>query len=526
MMNKKHCMNWKNIGWSAAWLLLAACTHELDSFGEGGGQSGSDHGNGQCYVVDYAEVGEEGAGTRALLSDGELPPNKRISSLTYLLYEGDDLVKCRKISDIGTSTTWPLTRSTMTWAQRQELKDTLELDRQYTAVFIANSWRDEVTDDEGLLDETNQLLKNRQTLSQAYLVMPAEGFTDATLYYIDKKEISFATGNADGIDRDHPYNCPVALSRIVARTDIERTDTGLNGGTDEEEAFKAYLAGALEEMETDLLADAGTVYTSLRTYLGTLANLYDAETGTYAASYDKLAEAIRNSVPTIWDKQKDAITQAVHTELLTDCAANTAIRAQCAPWQDYQTATVTYDTPANAFGLDKLEAVNRAGLANDASSLTYGICPSDDDTPGKVVMAGLGAAGCNTIQTLTLANEDNTQIVFTGLEFATGHGKNELLRLVCNPLGKLDYAEGAATKNVTVTLDWDEYITIEVFNDCFVSVEGGTQDGFVQEAQAKLAGYDTHQYGSWDSFNLQLTLPDMSQDGSAVCTPTLSRDTE
>jgi len=461
------------------------------------------------------------------LSDGELPANERISSLTYLLYEGDDLVKYRKISDIGTSTTWPLTRANMTWAQRQELKDTLELNRQYTAVFIANSWRDEVTDDEGLLDETNQLLKNRQELSQAYLVMPAEGFTDATLYYIDKKEISFATGNADGIDRDHPYNCPVALSRIAARTDIERTDTGLNGGTDEEAAFKNYLAGALAGMETGLLADGGTVYASLSTYLGALATRYDAETETYAASYTKLAEAIRSSVQTIWNAQKDAITRAVHTALLTDCADNDAIQAQCAPWQNYQTATVTYATPANAFGLATLEAVNRNGLANDASSLTYDICPSDDDTPGgKVVIAGLGAAGCNTIQTLTLAKASGTQIAFTGLEFATGHGKNELLRLVCNPLGKLDYTEGAATKDVTVTLDLGKYISLE---NCFESVEGGTQNGFVQEAKEKLDDYDTQygtQYGSWDSFNLQLTLPDMSQDGNAVCTPTLSRATE
>ena len=81
------------------------------------------------YVIDYTFEGTR-TYTRSIHQDQ--PANQRISSLTYLLYGKDGkskesmLLKRREIPDISKDTKWPLKRETMTWGQREALKDTLE----------------------------------------------------------------------------------------------------------------------------------------------------------------------------------------------------------------------------------------------------------------------------------------------------------------------------------------------------------------------------------------------------------------
>lgn len=522
---------WNSIGWmAAATLLFTACSQEQEVF-ENAYNPENVAPDAGCYIVDYTEVGDAGNHTRALLADGTLEPNQRITSLTYLLYEGDELMKTRKISDINPQTQWPLTRENMTWAQRQELKDTLELNRAYTAIFIANSWVDETFDENGVLDETNQLLKNRSNLAQAYLIMPSNGFTDGTMYYVSKQDFSFNTGNAEGIDRNHPYNCPVTLKRIAARTDIQRLNTGLNGSSTDTDDFNAFLEGVLKSengLATLQLADQGPVYNHLKDELNGLASSYNNETGTYLASYNKLADAIEASIDQIWQDQKTRITELVQKTLLEDCAENTAIQTQCAPWQNYQTLTVNYNQPANAFALGTLSAAHRSELAT-AGNLTYDIYAADSDTPGKVVIAGLGNqdATTNVIQSLTLTKEDNTTLTFNSLNCQTGNGQNELLRLVCNPLSKLEAKTDAMTKTLTgITIRLEDYVNI---GECYVAlteiIEGASEEDFIAEVKEKLSQYGA-QYGSWEQFVLQITIPDMSQTSNAVCTPALSKATE
>ena len=99
------------------------------------------------FVVDYT-ASTDGAASRSA--------SDMISSLDYLLYESTDgstytLAKRVEIPDISTDTAWPLRRETMTWAQREALKDTLNTSNSYKAVFVANADAEKVWDGEIVL---------------------------------------------------------------------------------------------------------------------------------------------------------------------------------------------------------------------------------------------------------------------------------------------------------------------------------------------------------------------------------------
>ena len=122
----------------AASLLLAVCACSKEDL-----NTTTDTGNGGTvaalpegtFVVDYSV--SDGETSRA---GEEGRPNTSISSLLYLLYDSEgQLVKEREIPGIGTDTKWPLTRENMSWEQREALKDTLNVEMTYTAVFLANT---------------------------------------------------------------------------------------------------------------------------------------------------------------------------------------------------------------------------------------------------------------------------------------------------------------------------------------------------------------------------------------------------
>lgn len=160
------------------------------------------------------------AATRAI-SHTALPAHQRIRSLTYLLYdENGGLVKRREIPDVDRmgEGDWPMRRATMTWAQREALKDTLRLGQDYTALFIANA-------DESLFGG-EQVLHTATTtdgqetalaLEDVYLSLPRTApFDDHNLFYLCVLPVHPAATT----DRDYPLSCPVQLSRIVSRTDF------------------------------------------------------------------------------------------------------------------------------------------------------------------------------------------------------------------------------------------------------------------------------------------------------------------
>ena len=165
------------------------------------------------FIVDY--TADTGTSTRALSED--VPAGKRINSLTYLLYsEEGTLLKRREVPGLDKDTEeWPLTRENMTWEQREALKDTLETNTTYHAVFIANIdstklWKDATTD-------KLSPLKRAGNYNDAYIELPDRAFTDRDMFYYFSKDINSAD---EGADRDNPYDCNVQLHRIVTRTDF------------------------------------------------------------------------------------------------------------------------------------------------------------------------------------------------------------------------------------------------------------------------------------------------------------------
>lgn len=160
------------------------------------------------FIVDY--TAEAGKATRALSEN--VPAGKRINSLTYLLYSEDGtLLKRREVPGLdGDDETWPLRREAMTWEQREALKDTLETNTTYHAVFIANI-------DSTELWNSVSPLKRAGNYDDAYIELPARAFTDRDMFYYFSKDINSAD---EGADRDNPYDCNVQLHRIVTRTDF------------------------------------------------------------------------------------------------------------------------------------------------------------------------------------------------------------------------------------------------------------------------------------------------------------------
>lgn len=216
--------------------------------------TGSTMPDGQ-FIVDY--TAEAGKATRALHEN--VPAGERINSLTYLLYsEEGTLLKRREVPGLDKDTEeWPLTRENMTWEQREALKDTLETNTTYHAVFIANIdstelWKDATTD--GLSP-----LKRAGNYDDAYIELPDRAFTDGDMFYYFSKDINSAD---EGADRDKPYHCDVQLHRIVTRTDFFFEELpvweGLN--TEDEPATALLREGEVgdiitEEPDSTLVSD-------------------------------------------------------------------------------------------------------------------------------------------------------------------------------------------------------------------------------------------------------------------------------
>lgn len=184
--------------------ILSACSEELEGVDAGTDVPVLDT---DCFVVDYTVEGNEG------LSRGE--NTSPITSLTYLLYQDDELVKERQIPDISSETVWPLTRENMTWEQREALKDTLQAWGNYQVVFVANAVYPASGENE---DAGISYITGKDSYQTLALQMPAQPFSADNMFYLFSSEIK----KEDDTDRDHPLNCPVTLKRVVSCVELKR----------------------------------------------------------------------------------------------------------------------------------------------------------------------------------------------------------------------------------------------------------------------------------------------------------------
>lgn len=196
-MRQNRILNY--IGAAGLLLVVCACSKEdlnTTSDGEkGGAVVALPEGT---FVVDYSV--SDGETSRA---GKEGRPNTSISSLLYLLYDSEgQLVKEREIPGIDDNTTWPLTRENMSWEQREALKDTLNVEMTYTAVFLANTdaglFKDDSDNEEQVLfyktvttgTDGTSATTTYDNLRDVYLKLPSVPFNDKNMFYISKHTLS------------------------------------------------------------------------------------------------------------------------------------------------------------------------------------------------------------------------------------------------------------------------------------------------------------------------------------------------
>ena len=172
--------------WGKAFLLalpfMVSCQKDAEQYFTAGRAENGTVAEGS-FIVDYTSEAESRA-----------EASVRIRSLDYLVYENSGangayvMKKHRSIPDINKETVWPLTRNTMTWAQREALKDTLNTSCDYKVVFVANAdadiWGEEVLKNVG----------TENTFEEARLSLPStKTFDDTNMYYMWTGELSGAS---------------------------------------------------------------------------------------------------------------------------------------------------------------------------------------------------------------------------------------------------------------------------------------------------------------------------------------------
>lgn len=262
---------------TAALLMLAACTQDPveDLVSSGNTQSG-DLPEG-TFIVDYLPSADLPA-TRGL-GEGEA-----ILSLDYLLYASKDngttytLTKHKEISNISADTHWPLTRENMTWAQRQELKDTLSTDSKYKVVFVANAADEVWKDKTGFQPMTG--IDGDANFNNARLLLPPNGDfqqTDGTytFYYMWTGDID----PANGYNKNTPAQMNVVLQRMVNKVEIRLADEVVKGiesesGSNYADKVNNYVTNILKNYYKNHYANTdthqGELYGIAKTYLDNL----------------------------------------------------------------------------------------------------------------------------------------------------------------------------------------------------------------------------------------------------------------
>ena len=282
---------------TAALLLAASCANDPVEEVLNPSAPGT-HLPGDTFIIDYAASTGE-ADTRA-------DANQRIQSLDYLVYQSTDggttytLLKRRAIPDINTDTRWPLTRKTMTWAQREALKDTLNTSCMYKMVFVANAadW---------IWNETTPVLSNSSTKVLLYANLPADGteapkfedgrlilpprvFTEKDMYYMETVEVD---GKSYTEEKTAYMN--VLLKRMINKVEV-KLNTDINNGGINYDDLTSYLKTEIETDYTQLSTEQGKLYSSITKTLTDLANGLNVDWHIrYEDAKDKVAELIKGT---------------------------------------------------------------------------------------------------------------------------------------------------------------------------------------------------------------------------------------
>lgn len=457
---------------SAAGLLLAVCAcgkENLNTTADGDNGGAATALPEGTFVVDYSV--SDGETSRAF--EGGLDANQRISSLLYLLYDSEgQLVKEREIPGIGTDTKWPLTRENMSWEQREALKDTLNEGSTYTAVFLANVKKDLFGN-----TQTEELLQNKENLTEAVLYLPQTPFTDSNMYYLWKEELEYTQPeDASDDSRDNPLSKKIILRRLVSRIDMERVeikDDAVKTGMGEN--FDQLLVDGLNSALTDKVEELKSKQNVTNANCSALLSLLKG----------KVEDIVLNNYRGYIDQLVTNFKWIANYDLLVSS------------WTAFTASEFTFESMHNRMSINDLTS----SYDNSITSRTY----TYPITEGKATWIGFASGNFNGI---TLLKEDGPSLTLAFVSQSITLGKNEKVSYTCNPIGNISYDVDYIGEDYPVNVNMSTYFTEysswdDLLNNESFSFDNNSQDTF--EEAIKVV------FGDWNSVNLSIKIPSSTE---------------
>lgn len=506
-MRQNRILNY--IGVAGMLLVVCACGNEdlntTTDTGNGGTVAALPEGT---FVVDYS------------VSDGETSRadqdklNTSISSLLYLLYDSEgQLVKEREIPGINDKTTWPLTRENMSWEQREALKDTLNVEMTYTAVFLANTdaglFKDASDNEEQVLfyktvttgTDGISATTTYDNLRDVYLKLPSVPFNDGNMFYISKHTLS--AKEADGTvvnDRETPYNCPVTLKRLVSRMDITKAEVTV--GMIKEGLEEFYYQGEN--------AEANKILKAVETALDKFAVDACPEGELWNINRGKLKEKLKDTGTdgqTVYSK----VFESCLSQLVDKCKDNELYESHVASWNKNIDVSFTYTNQANIYNINSLQAVHKDDILSNPK---YSVL--DNGSIVTIVFSNSTESdGFNQLSAFKVGEVNYT----LDTSWKVAMGPNEKNSLSCNPVAKIASTDTRKTMNAEVTVNMESLFgSLDDFLSSGFSYDeiGGT--GVTKEALKNAINevLTPDSYSSWDALKLTLQLPSLENDKLAL----------
>ena len=399
-----------------ALLFFSACEKdELTDRPDSGTDQHLPH-TGEQFIVDYT------VGNGETRSGETNEPDNRIKSILYLLYQDGTLVKKREIplKSGETHFQFPMTRDNMSWEQREALKDTLDINTTYTAVFVANAEEGKTL----LLDKMEGGETIPRPFSEICLQLPETAITEEDeMFYLFTQEI---LSSDEGADRDNPYNCPVMLQRVVSKTEFRRL---LVSEEDKEYQFC--------QLYQTLKGNEGSIYKNVEVSMEAFKKKLSAMTPTQDSPYYQDMQDLLSSInDATYQTLITTIDKSLFDQLKTDFEANTNVKSAMSSWQG--NAKVIYKDNSLAHQLvviDKSSKSDRSespeiAIADD--SFIFYSFGEDDKTPGL-----------NTISAVRIGE---SEILMNDGAMQGGNKGNESVVFVYNPFEGLQ-CTGTKTKD-------------------------------------------------------------------------------
>ena len=477
---------------SAAGLLLAVCAcgkENLNTTADGDNGGAATALPEGTFVVDYSV--SDGETSRAF--EGGLVANQRISSLLYLLYDSEgQLVKEREIPDINDKTTWPLTRDKMTWEQREALKDTLNSGSTYTAVFLANVKKDLF----GNNTQTEELLQNKENLTEAVLYLPQTPFTDSNMYYLWKEELKYTQPeDASDDSRDNPLSKKIILRRLVSRIDMERVEV-------EDAAVKAGMGINFDQLLVDGLNSALT---------NKIETMKEDENLTHNSNCDKLLTLLKAKVGTKDGENTIAGNNYDNyiSQLVTNFKEIENYDLLVSPWTAFTTSKFTLESMHNRMSINDLTSSydNRITLPTYTYPITKGkatwIGFAYNESTNKMLFTGIMLKGEAETTTLELKFEESKEISLQ---------KNGLVTYTCNPIAEIKPKElssggtysGYFEVKINMVETYDQLSDLLTEENGFRFDDTNTKDAFKNAIEGV--------FGEWNSdVSLSIKIPSSTE---------------